>query len=267
MIGSIDGWSVHRLKRRSVLLAALALGFGTTLAIAQPSQPVPKNVSKSATTKTPAAIGGASGAPAPGDQGAGGEWVKVCKTDQGKSVCLINHEGLDPNTGMIVVAAAVRIIDGEAKQSLLINLTTANSLLIPAGIQVKFDDAEPMSVKYVICVPSICQAEMELTKEMSDKMRTGKQLAIAGMNMQQKTMAYGIALTGFSAASDGAPVDNAKYEEARSQMLAQARQRQIELAKNAADAQLRKSQAGVQPQPGGASAPPADPDAVIAPPQ
>ena len=43
-------------------------------------------------------------------------WVKVCTTDEktgNKQVCLVKHEGLDPKTGAILIAAAVRTIGGD----------------------------------------------------------------------------------------------------------------------------------------------------------
>ena len=89
---------------------------------------------------------------------------------------------------------------------------------------------------------------MELTKEMFEKMRKGKQMVVAAMNMQQKAMAFPVPLTGFSKAFDGPPVDNAKYEEARRQLMEKFRQRQIELANKAAEAQQKKDAAGGQAQ-------------------
>jgi hypothetical protein len=105
---------------------------------------------------------------------------------------------------------------------------------------------------------------MELTKEMFEKMRKGKQMVVAAMNMQQKAMAFPVPLTGFGKTFDGPPVDNAKYEEARRLMMEKFRQRQIELANKAAEAQQKKEQGGGQAQAeGGAPAP----NATVAPPK
>ena len=113
---------------------------------------------------------------------------------------------------------------------------------------------------------------MELTKEMFDKMRKGKQMVVAAMNMQQKAMAFPVPLTGFGKTYDGPPVDNAKYEEARRAMMEKFRQRQMELANKAAEAQQKKDQAGGQTQAGGTAGaqrqPPAAPKMpAAAPPQ
>jgi hypothetical protein len=123
---------------------------------------------------------------------------------------------------MVQVTAAVRSVEGDYKQILLVGLTSAYTLAIPVGVQIKLDDGQPISLKYSVCLPRSCQAQMELTKEVFDKMRKGKQMIVAVMNMQQKTMGFQVSLTGFGNAYDGPPVDNAKYEEGR---MEQARER------------------------------------------
>ncbi len=160
---------------------------------------------------------------------------------------------------MVLVAAAVRTIEGEDKQHLLVRLPTAYSLIMPAGVQIKIDDDEPIQLQYAVCFPTSCQVQMELTKEMFEKMRKGKQMVVAAMNMQQKAMAFPVPLTGFSKTYDGPPVDNEKYEAARRAMMEKFRERQMELANKAAEAQQKKD--------GAAAAAPAAPNATVAPPK
>ena len=259
MNSSLDRWNTFRSLIGSALFTAFALTLGMTLAVAQ-GQPVPKTTVPKAAPAAPAAARAAApaGAPASGADAGPEEsaWVKLClKNDQtgNKQICLVNHEGLEPNTGIVLVAAAVRTIEGEDKQNLLVRLPTAYSLVIPAGVQIKIDDSEPISLQYAVCFPTSCQVQMELTKEMFDKMRKGKQMVVAAMNMQQKTMAFPVPLTGFSNTFDGPPVDNAKYEEARRQMMEKFRQRQAELANKAAEAGQKKGQAGGEAQANGAA--------------
>jgi invasion protein IalB len=194
--------------------------------------------------------------------GAGDEasWVKVCTKDEktdDRQVCLIKHEGLEPKTGTILIAAAVRTTEGDEKHYLLVNVPTSYSLVMPAGVQIKVDEGEPIQLQYSVCLPTNCQVQMEVSKEMLDKMRKGKQMFVAAMNARQKTMAFPIPLKGFAKTSDGPPVNNAAYQEARNQMMQAARQRQNELAKQAAEAR----QAGGQSQapPPAAAAPAAPP--------
>jgi invasion protein IalB len=180
---------------------------------------------------------------------------------QNKQICLVNHEGLEPNTGMVLIAAAVRTIEGEEKKHLLVRLPTAYSLVMPAGVQIKIDEDEPIPLQYAVCFPTSCQVQMELTPELFEKMRKGKQMIVAAINMQQKTMPFPVPLTGFSKAFDGAPVDSAQYEAARRAMMEKFRQRQADLAAKA-------KEGGGQAQPGApAAAPAAAPNASAAPPK
>lgn len=235
MIWSKDRW--NRLNRSAgrwmlgVGAAALALALVAPDSFAQQAQ------SKStAAPKGAPAIAAALSA----GQGADVAWVKLCmKNEQtgGKQICLINHEGLEPNTGMVLIAAAVRKAEGEDKQQLLIRVPTAYALVMPAGVQIRIDDDKPIQLQYSICFPTSCQVQMELTDELYKKMRTGKQMIVAAMNIQQKTMGFPVPLAGFSKAYDGPPVDNAKYEEQRRQLMEMFRKRQAKLAAKAKQGQ------------------------------
>jgi invasion protein IalB len=221
----------------------LVLPLGATLAIAQEGRP---DVATAASAAGPASA--AEGNPE--------AWVKLChKNDEtaNRQICLIQHEGLDPNTGIMLATSAVSTIEGEEKQTLMVGVTTAYSLVIPAGVQIKIDDSDPVALKYTICGPMSCQAQMDLTKTTFDKIRKGKQMTVAAMNTQQKTMGFPVPLNGFAKAFDGPPVDNAKYEEAKRQTVEKLRRRQIELANKVAN--QKKTQGSEQPQ-GGAPAQP-----------
>ena len=265
MIWSRDRWnSLSRGAARWMLRAgagALALTLALPLAIAQEAPPAGQLQPKSTQApKAPAAgaPAGAAGAPTAAAPAAGTSddaWVKLCMRNEqtaNKEICLINHEGLEPNTGMVLIAAAVRKVEGEDKQQLLIRVPTAYALVMPAGVQVKIDEEQPIQLQYAICFPTSCQVQLELTKELMDSMRQGKQMVVAAMNIQQKTMGFPVPLSGFAKAYDGAPVDSAKYEESRRQLMEVFRKRQADLAAKAAEAEKNK-QAG---QPG--APPPAD---------
>jgi len=262
MNSSMDRWNTFRRLAGPALFAACALALGTTLAVAQEST-APKATAPAAPAAAPAAPAAGAQAGAPEESA----WVKLClKNEQtaNKQVCLVNHEGLEPNTGMVLVAAAVRSIEGEDKQHLLVRLPTAYSLVIPAGVQIKIDDSEPIQLQYAVCFPTSCQVQMELSKEIVDKMRKGKQMIVAALNAQQKTMAFPLPLSGFSKTFDGPAVDNVAYQEARAQMMRASREHQAELAKEATEARIRQ-QVGAEPQPEGTVVQPAAPNAAIAP--
>ena len=69
---------------------------------------------------------------------------------------------------------------------------------------------------------------MELTKELFDKMRNGKQMVVASMSDHQKARTFPVPLTSFSQSFDG--LDNAQYEASRRAITEKLRQRQLEIA-------------------------------------
>jgi invasion protein IalB len=225
------------------------LALGTSLALAQEGQPVPKTKTPAAHPSSPVAAGMAQADESP--------WTKLCtKNDQtdNRQICLVQHGGIDPETGIVLGTVAVRSVEGEDRQALVVGLTTAYSLVIPVGVQIKIDDSEQISLQYVFCFSSSCQAQIELTKENLDKMRKGKQMILSAMTMQQRSMGFPVPLPGFGNAYDGPPADNAKFEEAWRQLMEKSRQRQIELANKIAAQQKEQStqqlQAGAPPQVG-----------------
>jgi invasion protein IalB len=259
MIWSRDRFNTlcNSAGRGMIYVGAAALALCLGMPMAMPQTQAPKTTQAPQTQMAPTAQ---AAAPA-GDATAGAPedaWVKLCMKNeqtQNKQICLINHEGLEPNTGMVLIAAAVRQAEGDDKQQLLVRVPTAYALVIPAGVQIKIDDNQPIQLQYTLCFPTSCQVQMELTKEMFDSMRKGKQMVVAAMNIQQKTMGFPVPLTGFAKAYDGPPVDNAKYEESRRQLMEVFRKRQEELAAKAAEAQQKKEAQQVAPVQGQAAAP------------
>jgi invasion protein IalB len=258
MIWSRDRWnSLSRGAARLMLCAGagvLAIVLAMPLATAQDAVPKSSAAPKSPTAGAPGAA--PAGAPTTATEDA---WVKLCmksEQTQNKEICLINHEGLEPNTGMVLIAAAVRKVQGEEKQQLLVRVPTAYALVIPAGVQIKIDEGQPIQLQYAICFPTSCQVQIELTKELMDQLRNGKQMVVAAMNIQQKTMGFPVPLTGFAKAYDGAPVDSVKYEESRRQLMEMFRKRQAELAAKAAQAEQKKEaeQTGAAPAAGAPNA-------------
>ena len=263
MVWSLDRWNMLRsAAAKGVVLIGLGVlvtGAFVSSATAQddttpvpapvPQVTQPKTVKPTAQPAQAPAQAPAAGAPiagAAGDQ-ADASWVKLCEKSaqtENKEICLTHHERLDGNSGMVLVAAAVRTVEGDEKKQLLVRLPTAIALAIPAGVQIRVDEGEPVALKYTLCYGTSCQAETELTKELFDSMRNGKQLVVAAVNLQKKAIGFPVPLVGLSKAFDGPPIDNAKYQEARRQLMEMIRKRQVELANKAAEAEQNKAQGG-----------------------
>ena len=225
---------------------------------AAPAAPAAKPAAKPAAAPAakPAAAAPAGGAAA--DAAGKSAWVKLCekaplvkKDKDGKDVkeeknlCLTHHERLDGNTGMVLVSAAIRQIEGQDKQSLMIMVPLG--MAIPPGIRAavytkeqwaavqkneKVDEKtlKPIELKYSLCHPAGCTAETEATKEITDQLAAGGGLMVLAMNAAAQPVAFPVPLDGYNEATAGAPVDNKKYAEARGALMKQIRERQIQMA-------------------------------------
>lgn len=235
-------WGTGARAGLTALMLSVGVGFVAAPALAQ---------------QKPAAPAAKPAAPAPAGQkpAAGGEnkdqsaWVKLCEkapslTEPKKelNVCLTHHERLDGNTGMVLVSAAIRQVEGQDKEALMVMVPLGMAL--PPGVQVKVDEKEPVKLQFTLCHAAGCTAEGEATKAVIDQMKTGKQVVVAAINLAGKAIGFPVPLTGFDKAYAGAPVDNEKYKEARKRLMSAIRERQIEMAKKAKEENDKKQAAG-----------------------
>jgi invasion protein IalB len=205
-------------------------------------------------------------------------WVKLCEKSplvkkdkdgkeekEEKNICLTHHERLDGNSGMVLVSAAIRQVEGNEHEHLMIMVPLGMAL--PPGIKAavytkeqwekaakneKIDDKDlkPIDLKYSLCHPSGCTAETEATKELVEQMKTGGGIMVLAMNAQAQPIGFPVPLDGFADAFAGKPVDNAEYKKARGQLMAQIRQRQQEAYEKFKAEKMKE----LPPQPGAAEA-------------
>ena len=225
------------LAKTGLVMKRFALA-GSVLALALASGSLTASAQKAAAPAAPAPAA-AGAAPAAEQQSA---WVKLCEKailkkddkDQTFDICLTHHERLDGNSGMVIVSAALREVGGSDKKHLMVMVPLGVAL--PAGLQVKIDDEkEPLKLQYTICHPGGCTAEIEATPELLAKMKAGKQMLVAALNIAAKPIVLPVPLTGFETTLAGKPIDPKVYGEARQELMGQIYQRQVELMKKAED--------------------------------
>ena len=264
--------TVARIWRAGAVAAALTLGVTglTSMSFAQTQPAAPKK----APEKAPAAAGKKDGG-AP--QSA---WVKLCEAGQtvtkdkdGKEqkqdlkICMTMHERLDGNSGMTVVSAAVRQVEGQDKFYFMIMVPTEvvlkpgmRATFIPPDLWEKAIKGEQVDEKrlkefrldYTICHPGGCNAEIEASPELISSMKSSGGFMVTFLHIAGQRAVIPVALGGFDAALSGAPVDNKAYTDARRQLMAQIAQRQREIFEE------QKKQYEEQQKKGGASAAPKD---------
>lgn len=211
-------------------------------------------------------------------------WVKLCEKapivsrdkdgkelKQDKNVCLTHHERLDGNTGMVLVSAAIRQVEGADKSHLMIMVPLGmaihpglratiytKDMWVEAQKTQKVEDTkgEPIKLSYALCHPAGCTAEIEADKALVNKMKTGGGVMVLAINAQGQVIAFPVPLTGFAEAYDGQPVDNQKYGEARKALMVQIAERQKQMIE-----EYRKQQQGATGSTGGQQTPSAAPAA------
>ena len=272
---------------RVAVLAAGTLALATAVAPAQQPAPAKKEqpAKKDTKAKTPApAKKEAAAAAAPSGEKPQSAWVKLCEKSpivlpdkEGKlsremrTICLTHHERLDGNTGMVLVSAALRQVEGEDKQHLMVMVPLG--MAIGPGLRAtiynaeqwdkvqkseKFDDTklEPIKFNYTLCHPAGCTAELEATKELIDGFKAGAGIIVLAINAQRQVVAFPVPLTGFTDALAGQPIDNEKYSEARKALMTQIAERQQQLAEEHRKRQAEAAAKEAAPAAPGAKAPP-----------
>jgi invasion protein IalB len=259
--------AVLRASGRALVSAvAIAAAMSVPLISAQGAENEVQITPKKVESKpAPAAVPAAAAAPAdkaaaaaPKAAATKSAWVKLCEkaplvnrdkdgkeTKEEKTLCLTHHERLDGNTGMVLVSAAIREIEGNPKKSLMIMVPLG--MAIPPGIRAavyskedwakaakneKIDEKKlkPIQLHYALCHPAGCTAETEATPEILDEMSKGGGIMVLAMNAAAQPVGFPVPLDGYNEAAAGPPVDNKKYAEARSALMNQIRERQQQMA-------------------------------------
>ena len=237
----------------AALAAALMLATGGS-ALAQDAPPAKEKPKAAA----PAPAKGAKKAAAPAKGEKQSSWVKLCDQvpdlatakdgkppTKKKKVCATFHDTIDANSGMTVVSAAIREVEGDKKLDL--QVTVPLGMVIPAGAKISAltneqtelikakKDLDPKSVKsvdlkFTACLPNGCTAEVEAPGDILALMKKGGSLLVRSIYVSGKPFAVPVPLNGFGDAFAGKPTDNEVYKKARAQMMTQIRARQAKLA-------------------------------------
>lgn len=240
---------IARGKLGLAVAAALSLAVGTAGA------PGVVGAQQAPAKKTPAAPAQKGAAPpAAAPAAAQSAWVKLCekanavtKNKEGKdekkeiNICLTHHERLDGNSGMVLVSAALRQVEGQDKLHFMVMVPLG--MLIQPGMRAaiypkdlwekvqkneKIDENKVKGIKlgFTLCHPAGCTAEVEATDELINDLKTSGGLVVFAINAGGQPVPFPVPLVGFPEAFAGNPVDNKQYGEARKQLMQQIAQRQ-----------------------------------------
>src|SRR5689334_11398629 len=103
-----------------------------------------------------AAQGAAPGAGVPPQ---GPQWIKLCSPDPmtKKNLCLVQQE-IYADTGQFIASVIFRSVQDDPKMQFIIGVPTG--MMIQPGVQMKVDEGKQSELKYSICFPNQCFADM-----------------------------------------------------------------------------------------------------------
>jgi len=180
-------------------------------------------------------------------------WFKICgkapsATEEGKEVtfCRTQFDAVNPKTYQTVYAVEVGSIEGQDKESFVVQVPLG--MVLAAPIFAKVDDNEPIRLQYTVCHVGGCQARSDATGEIINQLKNGEALEIGAVRPNGKPIKYRVALNNFGEAYTGEPVDNKKWaavmqkraklaRQARINMIRQARQRRQQQQQQSAEGQ------------------------------
>lgn len=165
-------------------------------------------------------------------------WFKVCTKQEDNDVCIVQNLQ-QAATGQLLTAVGLITVTGKVNRK-LIQVSVPSARAIPPGILMQIDGGKGQKLDYAVCMPDKCIAEAPLTDGLIAALKKGGEVVFTSVNFQRAPNPIKIALTGFSDAFDGAPMEQSKLEETQKALQektlkeAEARRKKLEDAQKAA---------------------------------
>ncbi len=138
------------------------------------------------------------------------EWAKVCGDipgydlpGKGPGVCWTKYERASTRKGKAGMITAVRMAQRINDQVIVFGVPRGVDL--DRGMRIKFDDEQPLKLKYSNCSGGSCFAEMPLDNELLIKLKYSKRMVIAVMSRYNKAYGYRIPMYRFVYAYNSKP--------------------------------------------------------------
>jgi len=140
------------------------------------------------------------------------KWVKVCSEEptSKKQLCQVIQQ-LTADTGQFIASVNIQQLEGEPKIlfAAAVRLPTTGVLVAP-GMRTQIDTGKQYEVKYTICFPEVCYADMQIDDAFVKAMKAGGQLILIALTQQAqqaKPISIPLTLVGFTKAFDGEGID------------------------------------------------------------
>jgi invasion protein IalB len=185
-------------------------------------------------------------------------WTKFCGKDNNnpsaKEVCLTVKEAR-LESGQFVAGAALIEQEGETRK--ILRVTLPLGMQLNPGTRMIVDKEQPMTGRYVVCLPNGCMADFEVNVDFVGKMKKGQTILLQGINLPGQAASYPLPLAEFAKANEGPATDPKVFEEQQKKL-------QDELQRRAEEARKRLQEKNG---PAATPAPAPAPQSQVTPPQ
>ncbi len=159
------------------------------------------------------------------------EWTKVCGKDQNTNseICYTTRDFVS-DQGQPVLALAVYDVKGPQPQR-VVRFVMPLGLLLQPGLRFAVDQAQPISGRYVMCLPNGCFAEAQVKDDFINALKKGANLNVSVQNQVGRELTFAVPATGFAKAFDGPAIDPKVLEEQQKKLQQELEKRSEELRK------------------------------------
>jgi invasion protein IalB len=140
-------------------------------------------------------------------------WTKFCASSQERNsrpVCFTGREAR-LETGM--TAAAAVLIEPDKDPKKVLRITLPLGMQLAPGTRIVIDQDRPLAARYLICTVDGCLAEFEVNRNVINRLKRGKQLAVQAINANGQAISVNLPLDDFAKVYDGPPTDPRVFEE------------------------------------------------------
>ena len=138
-------------------------------------------------------------------------WIKACTKQEDVDICNVQNI-VTAGNGQLVTGVSLIELKGKVNRKVF-QVTVPTGRLVPPGIALQIDTGKAQKLDYVICFPDRCVAEVPLSDQLVASFKKGQGITLTSINFQNQPNPIKIALTGFSGAYDGPPLQQSDIED------------------------------------------------------
>ncbi len=138
-------------------------------------------------------------------------WFKACSKQEDIDICNVQNI-IVADSGQLITGVSLIEVKGKVNRKVF-QVTVPTGRMMMPGIGMQVDTAKPQKVDYAVCFPDRCVAEVPMTDELVASFKKGTELTLTSVNFQNQPNPIKVSLSGFTAAFDGAPLQQADIED------------------------------------------------------